>query len=72
LLTRLASISVAPEAQRWLAPRFSVGESGQPEPISPVGAKQTEICNQEKHSCDCPEVSTFLAPVKIINLLKSS
>jgi hypothetical protein len=27
LLTRLVPISVAPEAQWWLAPRFSVGKA---------------------------------------------
>jgi hypothetical protein len=52
LLTKLVPISIAPEAQRSLAPRFSVGKGGRQEPLSPEGAAQTAKLPSRYRSCD--------------------
>jgi len=54
LLTRLVPISVAPEAQWMLAPRFSVGKTVDNSHPAPSGRCKHRLSLPLVRSCDCP------------------
>jgi len=65
LLTRPVVILIAPEAQWWLAPRFSVGKGANNSQLAPLGAAQNGelVIKITFMRLPCAEVKRYIAMI---------